>query len=533
VLTAAGMKVVALEAGPLRSAGDFPLDELSTHFFRNTLGPKFNREKPSWRPDEQSPASPHAYAAGWGMMNAVGGGSIHYQAQHRRFFPDDFRVRSNTIARYGEEALPPGTAVVDWPVSYDDLEPYYDKVDYALGVSGLAGANPFDGPRSRPYPLPPFRPFLQGEMFAQAARTLGLHPYVGPAAIITEPYQGRQACTYCGWCGGMGCYIDAKSSTLVTAVRAARATGRLTIKPLCRALRFNDDGHDRVVSVDYVGPDGTRQRQYARYFILSSYTLENVRLLLLSTSDRFPHGLANNHGRVGRYFMTHQYPEVTGVFEGVRFNRFTGPAAQHIAVDDWNADHFDHAGLGFLRGGTILIYNELYPIVAANTIPPTVPAWGRKYKEFLTKHWNSTAFLGSQADGLPTEQSRLDLDPDRREPGPLGLPVLRITHTVADHELRLIAFLQDRMAEILQAMGASEVWRGPLGGMVGSAHEVGGLRMGDDPATSVVDRYLRAHEAPNLLVLSGAVFPTQSGQNPTGTIQALSWWACERLVQDA
>lgn len=533
VLTAAGLRVVALEAGPFRTREDFPLDELSTHFFRNSLGPKFNAEKPSWRPDARSAASPHAYASGWGMMNAVGGGSVHYQAQSRRFFPDDFRVRTNTIARYGEEALPPGTAVADWPISYDDLEPYYTKVEYSLGVCGHAGANPFDGPRSQPYPLPPFRPFLQGEMFSDAARRLGLHPYYGPAAILTEPYDGRPACTYCGWCGGMGCYIDAKSSTLVSAIPKALASGNLEIKMLSRAVRFNDDGHDRVTSVDYVGPDGTVQRQEARYFVLSSYTLENVRLLLMSTSARFPHGLANNHGRVGKYFMTHQYPEVSGVFEGVRFNRFTGPAGQSVAVDDYNADNFDHTGLGFLRGGTILIYNELYPIVASNTVPPSVPAWGRGYKEFVVKHWNSTAFLGSQADGLPCEDNYLDLDPHQHERGPLGLPVVRITYKVSDHERRLIGFLQDRMAGILQEMGATEIWRNPMGAMVGSAHEVGGLRMGDDPSSSVVDRHLRAHEVPNLLVLSGAVFPSQSGQNPTETIQALSWWACDHLIDEA
>jgi len=531
VLTAAGMKVVALEAGPHRTRRDFPLDELSTHFFRNSLGPKFNAEKPSWRPDHRSAASPHAYASGWGMMNAVGGGSVHYQAQSRRFFPDDFRVRANTLARYGEEALPPGTSVADWPIDYDDLEPYYDHVERALGVSGLAGVNPFDGPRSAPYPLPPLRPFLQGEMFSEAATRLGLHPYAGPAAILTEDYDGRPACTYCGWCGGMGCYLDAKSSTLVASVPKALATGNLEIKALCRAVALNHDSQGRVVSVDYVGPDGVRQRQEARYFILSSYTLENVRLLLMSRSERFPHGLANNHGQVGRHFMTHQYPEVSGVFEGVRFNRFTGPAGQHVVVDDYNADNFDHTGLGFLRGGTILIYNELYPIVASNTVPPSVPAWGRRYKEFLVKNWNSTAFLGSQADGLPSVDNYLDLDPTTRERGPLGLPVVRITYKVSDHELRLIAFLQDRMADILWAMGATEIWKGALGGMVGSAHEVGGLRMGDDPASSVVDRYLRAHEAPNLLVLSGAVFPSQSGQNPTETIQALSWWACDHLLK--
>jgi gluconate 2-dehydrogenase alpha chain len=533
VLAEAGLKVVALEAGPHRTARDFPLDELSSHFFRNSLGAKFNNEKPSWRPDPHTEASPHAYASGWGMANAVGGGSVHYQAQSRRFFPDDFRVRSNTLARYGEEALPTGSTTADWPVSYDDLDPYYDKVEYVLGVSGAANHNPFDGPRSRPYPLPPLRPFLQGKLFAEAADGLGLHPYRGPAAIITESYQGRQACTYCGWCGGMGCYIDAKSSTLVSTIPRALATGNLQIRTHARVIRLYDDGKDRVTAVEYVGADGTRRRPEANTFILSSYTLENVRLLVMSSSERFPRGLTNNHGQVGRNFMTHQYPEVTGVFEEKQFNRFTGPAGQHMAVDDWNADNFDHGGLGFLRGGTILIYNELYPITAANTVPPGLPAWGRPYKKkWLLKHWNSTAFLGSQADGLSTEHNFLDLDPHRHESGPLGLPVVRITYKVAEDELRLIAFLQDRMANILRAMGADQVWKGPMGEMVGSAHEVGGLRMGNDPGASAVDRYLRAHEAPNLLVLGGSVFPTQSGQNPTETIQALAWWACEHLVRE-
>ncbi|HJZ36245.1 MAG TPA: hypothetical protein VJ204_08225, partial [Solirubrobacterales bacterium] len=229
VLTNAGLEVVGLEAGPRLDKTDFikRFDEIGESFsIRNSLGgPKFNREIPTWRPTASEPTQPTVAV---GMANCVGGSSVHYGAQYWRFMEDDFTVRSSTIEKYGLSALPKGTSIVDWPVSYKDLEAYYDKVEYELGVSGRKGANPFEAPRTRDYPMPPLQASGYPEMMGEAMKGLGLHPFQQPAAINSEIYGERPPCTFCGFCGyGFGCWNDSKTSTLVTSIPRAEKTGKL------------------------------------------------------------------------------------------------------------------------------------------------------------------------------------------------------------------------------------------------------------------------------------------------------------------
>jgi gluconate 2-dehydrogenase alpha chain len=539
VLTAAGLDVVGLEAGPHWAKEDFPPDELTMYNRRNTLGRKFNAELQTLRDDEHSPTRPADYSLGK-MMNGVGGGSVHWGAWARRFFPSDFAIRSSTVARYGEDAIPADADVVDWPFTYEDLEPYYVKAEYALGVAGAAyrvkgavvdeeNGNPLEADRSAPFAMPPLRTFGWGERFRDAARRLGLHPFLVPAGVNSVPYDGRPACTYCGFCSGYGCYNDAKASTLVTTIPKAIASGRLDLRPLARVVRVNTDASGRATSVDYVGTSGVLERVEAEVFVLSAYSTENVRLLFLSGSEAFPRGIGNNHGLLGKYFMTHQYVEVMALFDEA-MNRFTGPTPQAVALDDYNADHFDHAGLGFIRGGAIGLENQIHPIGAADNIPPGAPAWGRSYKEFVLRNWNRITFLRAQPEALAYPTNRMDLDPTARDTTGLGLPVVRFTYRQRDNELRMIAFLQDRMAEILCEMGAREVWKGRTWTGVGSSHDYGGCRMGTDPSTSVCDGFGRVHETPNLYVLGGATFNSCAGQNPTVTIAAMAWRTAEQIV---
>ncbi len=536
LLAEAGLQVVGLEAGPAWTADDFHPDELESAHRRNAMGAKYLAETPTWRPNEGTPARPVRFTTP--MMNGVGGASIHYAGLSWRSHPFDFALRSRIVARYGEDALPKDSAVVDWPLTYFDLEPYYDRVEYALGVAGRAGnlrgrlrpgGNPFEGPRERDYPLPPLRPCVVGELARQAAEGLGYHPFPCPAAINTRPYGGRGACTYCGFCNGYGCPVDAKNGTHLTTIPQALATGRFTLRTGCRVIRLNTDGQGRVTSVDYLDPSGAMQRQEAALFILSSFTLENVRLLLLSKGEEFPQGLANNHGQVGRSFTCHAGCGVTGVVEGQQLNRFAGPWAQGITIDDFNADNFDHTGLGFVVGGCIMFRNQQHPIEASGMVPPGVPRWGRGYKEFLLRNSNSLVPVSVMPDVLTYHDNYLDLDPDRRDP--LGFPVVRVTFRYHENEERLAGFLQDRAEGVLREMGAGVVWRNELRSRaVLGGHLVGGTRMGNDPATSVVDPYGRAHEAANLVLCSGSTMPSVTGFNPTQTFQALTWRTCDHIL---
>ena len=526
-LTRAGRRVVALEAGPPLDGREYVMDELHSSMVRNTWGAaKFNHEIPTWRPNAQTPIQPFTPSHGL-MSNGVGGSSPAYGAISFRFHPDDFRVRTNTIARYGAGALPPGTDITDWPITYDEVEPYYDVVERLIGVAGqtgnlrgqtVPGGNPFEGPRAHPYPLPALRRSGLGELFSEKATQLGYHPFPVPAAIATEPYHGRHACTYCSFCSRLACHVGAKGDVRVTVLPHAMATGNLEIRTGCRVLQLVTNDHGEVIGVEYQGPSG-RVLQPAGVVILSAFTFENVRLLLLSRSRRFPQGLGNNTGQVGKYFMPRQLPAVQGILEEHTTNRFIGPQAQAQAIDDWNADNFDHTGLGFIRGAYMAVHNTFPPITSSAVLPPGVRRWGRDYKHFLARDYNRIVTVVYMSEVLPYEANTLDLDPDARDS--MGRPVLRITFDISDNERRATNFLQDKAAEILDRMGVRRVWRLPAFSCALSQHDVGGTRMGTDPLRSVVDSFGRVHEAPRVFVLSGSNFPTLPGLNPTLTIQAL------------
>ena len=336
-------EVVAIEAGPQRVKEEYRLDELTESVFqRARLGPKFNQELQTWRRAEGEPTGPAVYSLG--KMNNGVGGTVVYSAWLRRYLPDDFKIRSKTIERYGEDALPRGSSVVDWPISYDDLEPYYTGVEQLTGVAGIPGnirgepvkgGNPFEGFRSEGYPMPPLRTAGLSDLFREVCEASGYHPYPVPAGINSVAFDGRPACTYCGYNAFFGCHIDAKSTVDLTFVRRALETGNLEIRTESRVLRVTTDAKGHASGVDYLDPQGTLRHLEAKIIILAAYTFENVRLLLLSRTDRFPTGLANRHGQVGKYFTPKQLPRVLGILPGRAVNRFTGPSAQGMLIDDF------------------------------------------------------------------------------------------------------------------------------------------------------------------------------------------------------
>jgi gluconate 2-dehydrogenase alpha chain len=382
-------------------------------------------------------------------------------------------VVSETTRRYGAARIPKGSTVEDWPFGLEELEPYYDKVEYEVGISGEAGnvngvidkrGNIFEGPRARGYPMPALAGSEFTERMAAAARKLGWHPFPGPAAVNSQYYDNRPACLYHGFCNRGGCHIHAKNSTAVSTIPKAQATGRLTV--VTQAIVTSvavDDRSGRVRGVIYL-KGGEEYVQPADVVLLAGYTYENVRLLLLSKSKPFPNGLANNGGQVGRHYITHH----------------TGATLAALFFIKENADR-----------------------------------------------WN-LAYL--QKTTLPYEDNVLDLDPTVKDS--LGFPVIRITADHKDNEKKLGAFIQDKMAQWFMEAGAIAVERGPMGTMGPSTHAYGGARMGDNRETNVVDRYGFAHEVPNLGILGASVMGTSGAHNPTLTAQALAWRTAEHLTKN-
>jgi gluconate 2-dehydrogenase alpha chain len=536
----AGMKVIGLERGPRLTTADFaPHDELR-YFQRQDLRPNNKRQPVTWRPDSGARATPMSIL---NYGNQAGGGTVHYGALSWRFHEDDFRVRSHTIERYGAKAIPADSSVADWPLTYADLEPYYDRAEYELGVSGKAGnlqgrkidgGNIFEAPRRREYPLPALHADQCGVLFNEGASKLGYHPFSSPRAILSQPYQDRPSCTYCGYCQSFGCHVGAKSSILVTKLPEADATGNFKLRTGTMVYHLNTDNSGRATGVSYYGPDGSDNTIEADLVILAPFIYDNVRLLLLSKTEKFPNGLANSSGHLGKHMTAHIMAKVFAAFDDRFVNVYMGPSAQKHALDDFNADNFDHSGMDFMRGAQVCVGPadlEAGPIGTAMALepPPGTPRWGAAYRDFAAKYFNRYAAIVAQTENLPYADQTIDLDPNVRDQW--GLPAPRVTYNwKRPNELARIEFLMQKMEVIGRAMGASKVWRGGLGNGAPGAHHEDGARMGSDPKTSVVNRYSQTWDIPNLFLMGSATHPTMSGFNPTLTIQALAYMTADAIV---
>jgi gluconate 2-dehydrogenase alpha chain len=538
-LTRAGLSVVGIEAGSWLTPRDFAPDELRNNFRGwPQSAQKANTEIPTHRPNASAPYTPRLPIHP--MMNGVGGTSLHYWAQSWRLNPWDFRVVSETMRRYGASRFPKGTTVEDWPFGLDELEPYYDKVEYEVGISGQAGnvsgvidqrGNIFEGPRKRDYPMPPLRSTDFTERMTAAARRLGWHPFPGPAAVNSETYDDRPGCQYHGFCNRGGCHVGAKNSTAVSTIPKALATKRLEVITQATTTSIAiDERTGRVTGVVFV-KGGREFFQPADVVLLASYTYENVRLLLLSKSRAFPNGLSNNGGEVGRHYMSHfQTAPVSALFP-FDLNTWYGLPAQGVAVDNWADDNFDHSGLDFIGGGNLWVYSDRRPIGAASmSTYGRVPTWGSKWKSFIKENADRFNVSYLQKTTLPYEDNYLDLDPTVKDP--MGFAVIRITADYKDNEKQMGPFIQEKMAQWYMEAGAIAVEKGPVGTMLPSTHAYGGTRMGDNRATNVVDRWGFSHEVPNLGILGASVMGTSGAHNPTLTAQALAWRTAEHLAMN-
>jgi gluconate 2-dehydrogenase alpha chain len=536
----AGMKVIGLERGPKLQTADFtPQDELR-FFERMDLRPDPKRMPVTWRPNEKARAHPLGQL---NYGNQAGGGTVHYGALSWRMHEGDFRPRAETVERYGAKAIPEDSSLSDWPVTYADLERYYDQAEYELGVAGKAGnlqgrkidgGNIHEAPRQREFPLPPLLTDQSSGLFAAAATKLGHHPFSSPHAIASVPYKGRPGCTYCGFCQAFGCHVGAKGSILVTKLPEAEATGNFKLVTGAMCYRVLSDNSGKVTGVSYYGPDGSDNTVEAEIVILSTFIYDNTRLLLLSKSEKFPTGLANSSGQLGKGVMAHMMGNVFVGFDDRHLNAYMAPSAQKFSIDDFNADNFDHKDLKFIRGAQISMGTanlEGGPIGFSTVNPPPgTKNWGPEYRDFLATYFTRHGAMVAQTENLPYPDQTIDLDPNVRDAW--GLPAPRLTYDWRrPSEQARVEFMLAKMEEIGHAMGAQKVWRGNLAPGIPGAHHEGGTRMGSDPKTSVVNRYGQSWDAPNLFVIGSSTFPTMgAGFNPTLTIQALAYMSADAIA---
>ena len=519
-LAVAGLSVVLLERGRFQSFEDHDHDELLSQRITalgNAFGPDDERySRVAQRGDKWVTVRP---SEGGYNNNAacVGGGTFSYGAMAWRNMEQDFRMRST----YGR---PEGSTLEDWPISYQDLEPFYEKAEWEIGVSGDDSRNPFAPPRKRPQPMPPLSFTREGNLLEPAGRRLGYHPFPIPMLRNSVPYGGRPACIRCRYCVGFACEVNAKCGTHNTVIPVALATGNCELRTECTAAEIMTDERGRVTGVAYFDPRDRRQVQPAEVVVLAASATETARLLLNSKPKLFPQGIGNRYDWVGRNLQGHAYTGAFGLFEEETYDD-VGPGACIAACD------FNHGNPGLIGGG--MLANEFIrlPYLFTDVRPPGAPRWGQAHKDFQRRWYKRSVGVKGPVQEIPVFEARVELDPLVKDHW--GLPVLRISGSRHEETLRTADFLSSKAEDWLKEAGAIQTWRSlPGRAASGGQHQAGTCRMGDDPRTSVVDRNGRVHEVDNLFIADGSVQVTNGGFNPVLTIMANAYRTSDYIAKE-
>ena len=549
-LSEAGLKVVALERGAPRSTQeDFQVpqvrDELR-YVTRNELIMNVQRDTLTIRNNPSQEALPMRRLGSFLPGDGVGGSGVHWSGHTWRWGDDELKIRGRYEERYGRKYIPEDMTIQDWGITYAELEPYYDKFEYVAAVSGKAGnlqgkiipgGNPFEGARSKEYPNPALKTAYSSVLFKQAAEKMGFKPFPVPTAANSRAYKNEygntiQACVYCGYCQFFACEMGAKGSPQTAVLPTLMKNPNYELRTLCNVTRINlDSDKKRAVSVTYVDSRGREFDQPADLILLTSYVLNNTRLMLLSGIGK-PYDPVANTGTVGRNYAYQTPSSVTLFFEDKNFNSFMGAGGLGLAIDEFNGDNFDHAGLGFIGGGFIQAGSNGARPIEIRPVPQGTPRWGGEWKKATAKYFNRSFSITVQGACQSYRGNYLDLDPTYRDA--YGLPVLRMTFDRRDNETKMSEWLTNKAAEIAKVIGPSKMNVNPRRGRYTivpyqSTHNTGGTVMGADPSTSVVNKYLQSWDVHNLFVVGAGNFPQNGGYNPTGTVGALTYQALEAI----
>lgn len=548
-LTDAGLQVLALERGQDRDtvpdlATTHNQDELR-YAKRNDLFQSPARETLTFRNSSKQTALPMRHLGSFRPGEGVGGAGVHWNGQTWRFLPTDFSLRSTIEERYGSDFIPDDMMLQDWGVSYDDLEPYYDKFEYLCGVSGQAGniqgaiqpgGNPFEGARSRGYPLPPLDRSIGTLLFDKAAKEVGFNPFPGPAANTSEAYLnplGVQMgkCTFCGYCEWFGCGNYSKASPQTTILPVLLKKDNFFYRTGCDVTRVNMDyAGKKATGVTYVDLEGQEFIQPADLVILCAYAQHNVHLLLLSGIGE-PYNPKTGTGVTGKNYA-YQITTSTDVFLDEIMNPFMGAGALGQCIDEFNGDNFDHGPHGFIGGGYIALWTTGGRPILQHRLPKDTPTWGSEWKKSIAENYLKSASISTHGSVMSYRDAYLDLDPTYRDV--YGNPLLRMTFDFHRNEYDMSNYLTDKAGLVAKAMKPRSFnairHEGPYDIVpYQTTHNTGGSIMGEDPKTSVVNRYLQCWDVPNVFVMGASVFPQNAGYNPTGTVGALTFWAAHAI----
>ncbi|MGA2119167.1 MAG: GMC family oxidoreductase [Bryobacteraceae bacterium] len=518
-LATAGLTVAVLERGKWYSAADCRKDDLHNQritVLGNAFGPDDERN-PRVSVDEHGEQIVYPSEAAYSNNAAcVGGGTFSYGAMAWRYMEKDFRMRST----YGAVA---GSTLEDWPISYSDLEPYYEKAEWEMGVSGDDTGNIFKAPRRKPLPMPPLSANKEHLTLEPAARRLGLHPFYIPMLRNSVPYNGRRSCMRCRWCVGFACELSARTGTHNTVIPAALATGNCELRTDAMVREILLDGSGKAKGVSYYDTSGRLEEQTADLVIVCAGAVESARLLLNTRHKLFPNGLGNRYDWVGRNLHSHTYPAAVGQFDFDTYDD-VGPGAS-IAICDYSHGNPNLAGGGMLANEFIRL-----PYQFLSLTPAWVSRWGPEHKEFVRTAYKRTISVMGPVQEMPMFDARVQADPKVKDYW--GIPVARLSGHKHPHTLEIAKFLAGKAEAWLKEAGAAQTWRRAVSNALsGGQHQAGTCRMGNDPKTSVVDKDCRVHDVDNVYVIDASVHVTNGGFNPGLTILANAYRASHNLLE--
>lgn len=554
-LAEAGLNVLALERGEDRdTVPDFAypkmIDELK-YGVRLKLMEAPAHSTLTVRRSLQETALPYRVLGSFLPGNGVGGAGVHWNGHTWRALPEELRLRSYVTEKFGAKAIDEGMTIEDWGVSYDELEPHFDRFEYVCGISGRAGniggqtqagGNPFEGPRKRAYPLPPLPTLLNGKMFGEAAKAMGYHPFPLPSANLSDAYTNEYGmqlgpCNFCGFCERFGCINYSKSSPQTCILGALKHKPNFSYRTRAEVIRVELAADRKTATgVTYVDEKGEEVFQPADLVILAAYQFYNVHLLLLSGIGK-PYVAETGEGVVGRNYAYQMTGGTSLFFKGVHFNPFVGAGSSAIVIDDYAINQIDFGREGFIGGSYISSGQFNGRPIASMPLPPGTPGWGAGWKQGIKDWYGHAMSIGSHGSNMAYRDCYLDLDPTYRNRH--GQPMLRMTFDWKPNDIRMTQFMRGKIEAIAKSMNPTHWGSGYKSEGAHydvrpyqTTHNVGGAIMGTDPGRSALNRYLQSWDVHNVFVMGASAFPQNLQYNPTGTVGALAYWSARAIRQD-
>ncbi|MBF0198981.1 MAG: GMC family oxidoreductase [Planctomycetes bacterium] len=510
-LAEAGMSVVLFERGGWVTLDDHDHDELisqRTSVLGNAHGPdneRYRRVRVS--PDGKSRiVLPNDYAYG-NIAATVGSGTVSYGAMGWRFMPEDFKMKTT----YGHVE---GSTLDDWPITYEDMEPFYEKAEWEVGVSGDDSKNPFGPPRKKDFPMPPFPLNREGKLLHKTAKKMGLNPFPIPMLRNSVSYEGRPKCYKMRTCVGFACPVNAKNGSHNTVIPAAIATGNCELRINCQVVKITQNSKGHLTGIEYYDDKMQKQTQTADVIVLAASATETPRLMFNSASKHHPNGIGNRYDWLGRNLQGHAYCGAQGIFENETFDDRGSGAC--VAISDYN-----HHNPGIIGGAVLANEFTRLPYMFSKIRPPKSPRWGLEHKKFQAKNYKRLGMVMGPYQEIPSFKARVDIDPKVKDAW--GMPVARLSGHGHPRDFEGTDFLSKKAEEWLIQAGAVETWRKghhKHKRLSGGVHQAGTCRMGKDPQSSVCDKYCRVHETSNLFIADGSPLVTNGGFNPALTIMA-------------